>query len=48
MAKTKPYQVPKPLADRAESEARRRRKKTGNAVLWSQVVTETLDKHLPK
>jgi len=48
MAKSKPYQCPKPIADRAESEARRRRKKTGEAILWSQIVTECLDNHLPK
>jgi hypothetical protein len=46
MRKTKPFQVPESIWKAAEAEAKRRRKKTGDLIRWTDIVNEILAKHL--
>lgn len=45
MRKTKPLAVPEKIYEAAEAEAKRRRKKSGDLIRWSDVVHEILRKH---
>ena len=42
----KPYQVPEHIAEVAEKEAKKRRKKKGEDVKWSEVIREVLENWL--
>jgi hypothetical protein len=42
----RPYRVPHHLAEKAEAEARRRCKKTGEPIRWTDIIREVLEKHL--
>lgn len=47
MRKSKPYQVPEHIWKACETEAKKRRKKTGDLVRWSDVLLEKLNKQFP-
>ena len=45
MRKAKNIQLPEPIWKAAEAEAKRRRKKSGDLIRWSDIVHEILVKH---
>ena len=42
---SKPYQCPDKIHEKLEAEAVKRRKTTGENVIWSKVLTEILKNH---